>query len=77
VVDGALFAFVLTTDPEAWLMLETRKKKDGLEWQFAFAPMSGYPLEGSWKEQVVWSQDGLPYNRWDLPFYGLSFEPKE
>jgi hypothetical protein len=76
-VDGALFAFVITTDPEAWLMLEARTTKNGLEWQYAFAPMSGYPLEASWKKQLVWSQAGLPQNRWDLPFYELVFEPKE
>jgi hypothetical protein len=77
VVDGALFAYVLTTDPEAWLMLEARKGKDGLEWQYAFAPMSCYPLEGAYKERVVWSQDWLPNSRSDLPFYQFAFEPKE
>lgn len=77
VVDGALFAYVLTTDPEAWLMLEARQSKEGLQWQFAFAPMSGYPLEGSCKERVVWKQAGLPANRSDLPFYCSAFEPKE
>ncbi len=76
-VDGALFAFVITTDPEAWLMLEARTTKNGLEWHYAFAPMSGYPLEASWKERVVWSQSWLPQNRWDLPFYQREFEPKE
>jgi hypothetical protein len=77
VIDGALFAFVLTTDPEAWLMLEARQSKEGLQWQFAFAPMSCYPLEGSFKERVVWSQDWLPQGRSDLPFYQFPFEPKD
>jgi hypothetical protein len=77
VVDGALFAFVLTTDPEALLMIESRKSKDGLEWRYAFAPMSCYPLEGSCKERLVWRQDYLPTRQWDSTFYQLMFEPKE
>ena len=38
--DGALFAFVLGTDPEAFLFIEARKGNGGLEWQYAFAPMT-------------------------------------
>ena len=53
--DGALFSFVLGTDPEACVMLEVRTGKDGPEWQYAFAPMSTYALKGSWKGQDVWS----------------------
>ena len=60
VIDGALFAYVLTTDPEVYLMIEARKGKDGPEWQYAFAPMSVYGLRGSCKGQVVWS---VPFRR--------------
>ncbi len=77
VVDGALFAYVLTTDPEAWLLIEARTVKEGLQWQYAFAPMSVYPLEGSWKEQVVWSLGWGPRRQSDATFYQFSFEPKE
>jgi hypothetical protein len=55
VEDGALFAFNLASDPEAFLMLEARPGKDGLEWQYAFAPMSCYPLKASWKGKETWS----------------------
>ncbi len=71
VLDGALFAYVLTTDPEVYLMLEARAGKDGPEWQFAFAPMTIYSVRASWKGREVWE---LP-TRWQTashpvePFY--------
>ena len=71
VTDGVLFAYVLTTDPEAFLMLEVRDGKSGPEWHYAFAPMTIYALKASWKGQQVWE---LP-SRWfeaskpDQPFY--------
>jgi hypothetical protein len=69
--DGAVFAYVLTTDPEVYLKLEARAGKDGAEWQYAFAPMTIHAVRASWKGQAVWE---LP-NRWlsaskpDQPFY--------
>jgi hypothetical protein len=74
VVDGALFAFVLTTDPDVYLMIEARTGKDGSEWQYAFAPAAVWALKGSWKRKEVWS---LPYrepgtDRHD-PFYVRGF----
>jgi hypothetical protein len=60
VEDGALFSFVLGTDPEVFLMLEARPGKDGLEWQYAFAPMTSYEVKGSWKGKEVWS---LPWRK--------------
>jgi hypothetical protein len=55
VEDGALFGFVLGTDPEVFLMLEARPGKDGLEWQYALAPMTCYQVKGSWKGKEVWA----------------------
>ncbi len=55
VEDGALFAFVLGTDPEVFLMLEARAGKDGLEWQYAFAPMTCYQVKAACKGKQVWS----------------------
>jgi hypothetical protein len=53
--DGALFAFVTGTDPEAFLFLEVRPGKDGPGWQYAFAPMTCWELKGAHKGQAVWS----------------------
>jgi hypothetical protein len=55
VEDGALFGFVLASDPEVFLMLEARAGKDGLEWQYAFTPMTCYQVKGSLKGSQVWS----------------------
>jgi len=54
VLDGALFALVLTTDPEVYLMLEVRPGKDGPEWQYAFAAESTAALRCSLKGRRVW-----------------------
>jgi hypothetical protein len=74
VIDGALFAYVLTTDPEAYLVLEVRQGKDGPEWQYAFAPESIYALRASWDGREVWS---LPYREaWtnrNAPYYVYRF----
>jgi hypothetical protein len=78
-LDGALFGFVLGTDPEACVMLEARTGTDGPEWQYAFAPMSTYALKGSWKGQEVWS---LPWRKPgskgpDQPFHNRNFQSGE
>ena len=33
--DGAVFSFVLGTNPEAFLMIESRIGTEGAEWQYA------------------------------------------
>jgi hypothetical protein len=73
--DGALFAFVEGTDPEVFLFVEARPGKRGLEWQYAMAPMSCWPLKAERKGQVVWS---LPLRRTDdasKPFFDRVYRP--
>jgi hypothetical protein len=61
VTDGALFAFVRGTDPEAFLMVEARKGQDGLEWQYAFARFVGHAsLRAVRDGREVWKVDALP-----------------
>jgi hypothetical protein len=57
VLDGWVLSFVLTTDPEVFLLIETREGKDGLEWQYAFAPEASAPLRCAWKGTNVWDFD--------------------
>jgi hypothetical protein len=52
--DGALFAFVLGTDPESFLFIEARPVASGLEWQYAFAPMTCWALKAEHKGRRVW-----------------------
>jgi hypothetical protein len=75
-LDGALFAFVLGTDPEVFLFLEAWPNSNGPAWQYAFAPMTIYAVRGSYQGKAVWE---LP-NRdpsWDplKPFFSKAYEP--
>ena len=57
VVDGALFAFVHTTDPEILLIIEARPKVEGgpAIWQYSLARMSMVNMRVHHKEKEVWS----------------------
>jgi hypothetical protein len=72
VLDGGVFAFVLTTDPEVYLLLEAKNSQRGLEWQYAFAPEANSAIRCSWKGKDAWTFDfelagnhsGAPYFDW-------------
>jgi hypothetical protein len=73
--DGALFAYVLTTDPEVWLMIEERPGEGGNVWHYSFARMSDHSLAARLDDRVVWevpqdSDGGNPTKlyrvRWDI-----------
>lgn len=55
VTDGAMFAFVHGTDPEALLLIEARKSERGKQWYLAFAPMTSYELKASRNDVQIWS----------------------
>jgi hypothetical protein len=73
--DGALFAFVEGTDPEVFLFIEARPGERGLEWQYACAPMSCWPLRVDRKGQPVWSLPLRATSDPRRPFYSLSYRP--
>lgn len=62
-VDGAVFAFVLGTDPETLLLLEAAKKGDQLKWQYAFARRTSGELDGRHLGTVVWTAARNPETR--------------
>ena len=73
--DGALFAFVLTTDPEALLIIDDRPGEGGHAWHYAFARMSNHSLVAKHRDRVVWEapadmDDNNPTKpyciRWDV-----------
>jgi hypothetical protein len=70
IIDGALYTFVLTTDPEAFLVIEARQTGGGPQWQYALAPMTIYALRASLRDEVVWS---LPHR----PAPGPAMNPTE
>jgi len=52
--DGALFAFVITNDPEMFLLLEATGEK-GLQWRYTLARMSSLPLKVRLDGTEIWS----------------------
>jgi hypothetical protein len=74
--DGALFGFVLATDPEAWLVIDERRASEGgTAWNYAFARMSNRSLAARHRERPVWDaprdrDDNNPQKpycvRWDV-----------
>ena len=80
VEDGALFAFVLGTDPEVLLMLESRPDPaGGRRWEYGLAPMTSFEVKAFWKGDEVWT---LPWRKRSKdttdPFYDMeySIEPR-
>jgi hypothetical protein len=55
ILDGALFVFVVATDPECCLLLEAYRDDRGSRYRYAVAPMSIYQLEARYKDDRVWS----------------------
>jgi hypothetical protein len=65
VIDGAVFGFVMGTDPESLLLIEAVKEGDGKDgnkakWQFAFARRTSGELEGRHRDKVVWKAARYP-----------------
>lgn len=53
-VDGAIFAFTQGTDPEAFLLFESRELDGVAQWHFGFAAACGWELHGKLGEREVW-----------------------
>lgn len=53
-LDGALFAIVMGTDPEVLLLLEARRSSDTFHWQYGLARMNDCAMTVSYKDQEVW-----------------------
>jgi len=60
VIDGALFGFAETTDPEVLLLIEARQPAGATtaEWWFAIAKMTSSPCVMSLDEQEIWTAPG-------------------
>jgi hypothetical protein len=72
VADGALFAFVEATDPEVFLLLETRPSRGAAQWHYGLARMVSVQAKVSLGKETVWEVETLPYdgyrNRADRPY---------
>lgn len=54
ILDGALFIFVLGTDPECCLLLEAIPDKKEPHYRYALAPMTTCSLQARYKDRLVW-----------------------
>jgi len=75
IVDGAVFSFVLGTNPEANLFLEIYKDGDALRWRYAWTPMTIYALEAKLDDQSVWVKP--PYKQFcnaQGPYYACQYQ---
>lgn len=73
VIDGALFAFVMGTDPEVFVLVEARETDaEQATWQVAFARFTNWPVTVLRDERAVWSCDRATPNR-KTGRYFLSF----
>ena len=79
VLDGALFAWVEATDPELFLLLESREVGGAAQWKFALARMASVHLTASLAGRTVWEVDTIPFseyrNRPDKPYTLLMPRP--
>jgi hypothetical protein len=55
ILDGAVFVFVVGTDPECCLLLEAYQVEKSSRYRYAVAPMSIFQLEVRYKDEPVWA----------------------
>lgn len=61
--DGALFGFVMGTDPEVVLVLEAVSRESRSVWQYAFARATSGGLEAKLDGKLVWVAEKYPPTR--------------
>lgn len=66
---GAVFAFVLATDPELIVVFEARKAANGVELHYAFARMTGRPLNVKVDGADAWKVDRAAIWDGNQPYY--------
>jgi len=60
VIDGAVFAFVQGSDPEALLIIEGIENEQKIDWQYAFVRSTAGALEARRKAMIVFSAEKFP-----------------
>lgn len=56
IIDGALFTYVVATDPEACLLIEIHRQGDVTSWEYMVLPMTIYSLEAKLDGKSVWTK---------------------
>jgi hypothetical protein len=73
-LDGALFAFVVGTDPEVLLVLEARDAFGGREWHYTLARMNRDAMRVRYQDREVWSVPAIDKPWLDLKRDYLTIE---
>jgi hypothetical protein len=60
VIDGAVLAFVMGTDPEVLLLIEAVRDGETAKWQYAFVRRTSGELEGRLDDAAVWNARRFP-----------------
>lgn len=74
--DGAIFAFVMGTDPELLLVLSIYPTSNGPAWHYAAARYASDPLQLTLKDQIVWDFDDDPNKQGYLSQHGIDMQPE-
>lgn len=67
---GGVFAFVVGTDPDALLLIETASSGDSAVWRYALARLCINELEATFDDEIVWSvkEHQHPFSRMNEPY---------
>src|SRR5262249_20737223 len=63
VLDGALFAFVLSTNPELLLVVEAQTVDDKSQWMYSVARFTGRQTDLRFQDRQIWTTADLPSTR--------------
>lgn len=70
IIDGVLFTFVVSTDPEACLAIEIHKVDGVTTWQYAIFPMTIYSLDARLDGKLVWTKpEAMVFGNPTAPHY--------
>jgi hypothetical protein len=75
-MDGAIFGFVLGTDPEAFLLIEARGTGEATKWQYGLARMNNDSMAVSHKRREVWRVEHQESQDWLREPYLLTRVPE-
>ncbi len=70
IIDGVLFTFVVSTDPEACLAIEIHKVDGVTTWEYAIFPMTIYSLDAKLDGKTVWTKpEAMVFSNPTAPHY--------
>lgn len=74
IVEGGVFAYVVGTDPEVFLLLEAYESDGKSQWRYGAARMNSDQLTVKYRNEDVWHVNHLPYETYRdsrQPYFGF------